>query len=230
MSQDSSQKKTKTQSKPVAGKQPPVTQIKARSFLRSKAQDVLGGKIILEVKRHWAGLVGLCLGIISGLLLASLLLSLVGVVGGLFDSFVVILLVLTVAFVICVLAARVYWGNQLIVSETSICQITCYAIFSSKASILGLANIEDVTVVREGVFAHFWGYGILNIETAGEQDNFKFLYCPQPENCAHLIMELREKYLRDNPAQKLRWTNPFYLRVKTRADKDSRRLKLHLFI
>ena len=77
------------------------------------------------------------------------------------------------------------------VTQMEVRQVTREALFVSKSSVLGLANIEDVTVVRDGIFAH-----IFNIETAGEQDNFKFKYCPRPGYFGHEVMKLREEYLR----------------------------------
>ena len=47
-----------------------------------------------------------------------------------------------------------------------------------------------------GLFAHAFDYGTLNIETAGEQENFMFKYCPKPEECARTLMSLREEYLK----------------------------------
>jgi hypothetical protein len=39
------------------------------------------------------------------------------------------------------------------------------------------------------------GYGNLSIETAGEQSNFNFTYCPRPGYYAKVILNAREKIL-----------------------------------
>jgi len=38
-------------------------------------------------------------------------------------------------------------------------------------------------------------YGTLKIETAGEQTNFSFTFCPNPNHCAKVILDAREKML-----------------------------------
>ena len=81
------------------------------------------------------------------------------------------------------------------INQTEVRQITQQTLFFTKTSVLGLANIEDVTAIRKGVFAHLLDYGTLNIETAGEQENFKFKYCPDPDRFVGLLMQAREKYL-----------------------------------
>ena len=172
---------------------------------KSASLSFLGNEIITEIRRHWWGLISLYLVMGGGLMLAWLLLVLVtDRSGGFLLNSLVSLIVIIMMTVICFLAARVFWSNKLIISRSNVCQITHYTLFSSKSSVLGLANIEDVTIERKGVFAHFWRYGTLSIETAGEQDNFYFIYCPKPEECARLIMELREEYILAAPSQKLR--------------------------
>ena len=97
---------------------------------------------------------------------------------------------------LCFLINYVYWGNIFRIYETEVRLLARRAVFYSKFSILGLANVEDVTFERQGVFAHVMDYGTLNVETAGEQENFIFKYCPRPEKQTRLLMETREKYLK----------------------------------
>ena len=55
---------------------------------------------------------------------------------------------------------KVYWGNVILISGTNVRQLTRRALFHTKSSTLGLANIEDVTFIRNGFFAHLLDFGI----------------------------------------------------------------------
>ena len=127
---------------------------------------------ILEIRRHWFGLFALYGLMIFGLLMFmtfpvlvsdsqsdDLALVGLGVLG----------FALLVAAPLAFFIWKVYWGNVIKISNTEVRQLTRRALFHTKSSVLGLANIEDVTVIRNGIFAHFLNYGTLNIETAGEQ-------------------------------------------------------------
>jgi hypothetical protein len=39
------------------------------------------------------------------------------------------------------------------------------------------------------------GYGSLLIETAGEQENFHFDYCPHADHYAKLVLEARQQFM-----------------------------------
>jgi uncharacterized membrane protein YdbT with pleckstrin-like domain len=73
-----------------------------------------------------------------------------------------------------------------------------YGLFSRKVSQLNMVNVEDVTAVQNGIFQTMFGFGSLNIETAGEQVNFHFTYCPRPGYYAKVILDAREQILGQN--------------------------------
>jgi hypothetical protein len=64
-----------------------------------------------------------------------------------------------------------------------------------KVSQLSLANVEDVTSEQRGIFSNMFNYGVLNIETAGEQANFNFGYCPNPHRIAKIILDAKDDFL-----------------------------------
>lgn len=101
--------------------------------------------------------------------------------------------ILSVVFMI--LSARVYNSNQLIVTDVNITQVNQAGLFNRKVSELSMSNVEDVTSQQNGVFATLLNYGTLKIETAGEQNNFLFKYCPNPNAYAKAILDARSQYL-----------------------------------
>ena len=94
---------------------------------------------------------------------------------------------------ILVIATVIYYSSRLILTDKNITQVIQVGLFNRKVSQLSVANIEDVTAIKKGIFSTVLNYGILNIETAGEQVNFVFSYCPDPDFYARQILEAREQ-------------------------------------
>ena len=160
----------------------------------------------MVVRRHWFGffnLVAAALGLLALLGLIIVFFPLSG--GSVLDQQSIWLIILVGLMFIFMLAGlflamwHIYFSNQLILTHGMVSQKVQMAIFKDKQSQLGLANIEDVTSARSGFFQTTLGFGTLTIETAGEQNNFQFRYCPHPERCAKIIMEVRSGFLADNP-------------------------------
>ncbi len=188
--QEAKKRTTKTQAKSKPSK-------KAASKKGKDTVEKDESKLVLEIHRHWFGLFSLYALLGFGILSVLVFILII-------DDFwrdnagVAIILAFFILIALVVLffsIGYVYRGNIIMISKTNVRQLTRQAIFFNKFSILGLANVEDVTVIREGFFSHLLNYGILNIETAGEQENFTFRYCPRPEECIRILMETREQYL-----------------------------------
>lgn len=103
--------------------------------------------------------------------------------------------VIVLAVLVVIMTTMVYRQNRLIVTDRNITQILQYGLFSRKVSQLNMVNVEDVTAVQSGFLSTIIGYGTLTIETAGEQANFKFTYCPRPGYYAKVILNAREAIL-----------------------------------
>lgn len=108
------------------------------------------------------------------------------------------LLAILFALILVVLLSLIYRQNRLIVTDRNITQILQYGLFNRKVSQLNMVNVEDVTVHQSGIFPTMLGYGELVIETAGEQANFHFTYCPKPGYYAKIILNAREQLLGQN--------------------------------
>lgn len=98
-------------------------------------------------------------------------------------------------FIILTIATIIYRENRVIVTDRNITQVLQYGLFSRKVSQLNIENIEDVTAVQQGILATMFNFGTLKIETAGEQVNFHFSYCPRADYYAKVILDAREKML-----------------------------------
>jgi uncharacterized membrane protein YdbT with pleckstrin-like domain len=100
-----------------------------------------------------------------------------------------------IAFLVMVLATYLYKQNTLILTSRNITQILQYGIFSRKVSQLNVDNVEDVTAVQNGFLPTIFNYGTLKIETAGEQMNFHFIFCPNAGYYAKIILDSKEAAL-----------------------------------
>lgn len=105
------------------------------------------------------------------------------------------LVAITFTIIGITIAAIIYRQNRLIVTDINITQILQYGLFNRKVSQLNLINVEDVTSVQKGILSTLFGFGELKIETAGEQANFHFTYCPKSSYYANVILNAREKIL-----------------------------------
>lgn len=99
------------------------------------------------------------------------------------------------AFVVILIATYIYKQNRVIITDRNITQVLQFGLFNRKVSQLNVNNVEDVTALQDGVLPTFFNYGTLKIETAGEQVNFNFTFCPNAGFYAKIILDAREKML-----------------------------------
>lgn len=84
------------------------------------------------------------------------------------------------AIALTAVAAFLYTNNVLIITSEKVSQQLYLSLFNRKISQLSIADVQDVTVRQQGLFAHVFNYGTLTIETAGEQSNYTFTFAPEP--------------------------------------------------
>lgn len=111
----------------------------------------------------------------------------------------IVLLVAGAAILLMFGAIILYRQSRLLVTNKNLTQIIQRGIFFRITSQLSLANVEDVTAHQKGFFATFLNFGTLTVETAGEQENFIFKYCPDVQRIAKAILEAREQYIENDP-------------------------------
>lgn len=82
--------------------------------------------------------------------------------------------------VLTAVAAFLYINNVILVTSEKVCQQLYLSLFNKKISQLSIADVQDVTVKQQGIWAHLFNYGTLTVETAGEQSNYTFTFVPEP--------------------------------------------------
>jgi len=161
---------------------------------------------IADVRRHPIGLFFLYLQIMLALGLAFFfifyfmpsLTSSLGVNSGTGQSVAVLIALIASLFAVVylILATKIYQTSQLIITDDNVTQVMQVGLFHRKVSEVSMENIEDVTASQRGVLQTFFNYGRLHIETAGEQNNYNFIYCPNPNAYAKAIQDARVTFLK----------------------------------
>lgn len=174
-----------------------------QDFNRTLGQLGPDEQLLAVIKRHPFGIVKLYAQmlvavIFAGGLIMALLPELIprednpGIYVG-----VGIVAVILIAFLVIILAIAtiIYGRNKLVVTSETITQTLQLGLFNKKVSQLAVSNIEDVTAQKTGFFPTVLNYSRLLIETAGEQENFYFDYCPSADHYAKLILDTRQQFL-----------------------------------
>ncbi len=156
---------------------------------------------IVIIKRHPFGLIAQQLGffVASVLAIGFILFGLPEVADKGTSAYVLISSLVMISIAIFLLLAFaflvLYYESKIIVTNKNVTQILQKGIFNRQTSQLSFANVEDVTASKKGVFSTFFNFGTLTIETAGEQNNFVFKYCPNVNMVAKQILEAREGFI-----------------------------------
>ncbi len=158
--------------------------------------------VVLSVRRHPVGILLLyvqaAVGLAAGLALIYFILpSFITDNGARIYRWVAAFSVIAIVLVtlVLVIASFIYRQSRILVTDKNITQVLQLSLFSRKVSQLNLANVEDVTAEQHGIIASIFNYGLLKIETAGEQANFYFSFCPRPNEIARQILEARENFV-----------------------------------
>ncbi len=166
-----------------------------------------GEKVICEIKRHPIGMLGKYIAAIFGLLVIGIFAMAIipKVVPQAsqahvreFALFGIVLVAIITAIGLWI-SATIYYKNRWIVTSDSITQVSQTGLFSAQTSQLSMANLQDITVIQDGVIPAMFHYGVLRAETAGEQSKFVFIYCPNPKYYAQQILVARENFINSSP-------------------------------
>jgi uncharacterized membrane protein YdbT with pleckstrin-like domain len=157
-------------------------------------------RVLFEIKRHPMGLITTYLAVGIGMVLLAVLTAFIAqqvgssnaqAVRALWAGFGIVMIVLVG---IMFLSNIVYWGNRWVLTTDSITQVLQHSLFNKETAQLSLGNLEDVTAEQHGIIAHMFNYGTVKAETAGEREKFVFLYCPNPNHYAQMVLQAREAF------------------------------------
>lgn len=161
---------------------------------------VQGESIQRIVRRHWASLVPSFLAAAAPTLLALALAYL----DSRYPSSIPFpqLLVVVLVVILTVLAGAllysgfyVYDRNILIFTSLRLFETEQLSIFNRRLAQLDLSRIQDAAGLRVGFWGTLLNYGSLEIQSAGETEQFIFNYAPNPTQLAADALQAHSNYL-----------------------------------
>jgi uncharacterized membrane protein YdbT with pleckstrin-like domain len=162
-----------------------------------------GEHIVTVVHRHLIGIVAIYIETLVGVIALTGLLIVVApsfvqnLSGQAYKLFIAgVILAIALLALILFVATYIYRQSRLIVSDKSLIQVIQRGLFIRKVSRLSMSNVQDVEAEHNGFLATIFNFGTMTVETAGEEDNFVFRYCPTPDLYADKILEARQAYTR----------------------------------
>lgn len=182
----------------------PIKRANLTLFEHDKEEQILG-----EIPRHPIGLyfiafnalvlvLLLLFGLFYGIRHQDQVMSTLGLsttidIGRLLTVTVAIMVFLIVAGAF--LAAYVYDGNYIVVTDQKLIFVNQKNIFARRISQLSIGDIQDVTVDQLTLLSRIFHYGTINIETAGEQAHFVIPYARDPHAAGKEIVQAHEQNL-----------------------------------
>jgi hypothetical protein len=103
-----------------------------------------------------------------------------------------LLLLLFVFFVLL----TTYYLDIIVITNERIIDIEQISLFSRDIAVTSLHNVEDVKVEVLGIFATFFDFGNLSIQTAAETREFLVKGVRHPEYARNIIMQAYEEAIR----------------------------------
>ena len=160
-------------------------------------------QVIFNVRRHYIGLLAIYLSaiIIEMILLATmfLIINIKDKIGleSISDTGVttIFAVLLVIGFIGAIVAARIYRNSQLVLTNENIILVVQFGLFNRQVSQLNLAKVQDVSADQIGILASMFGFGAIDVETAGEAANFHFNYIHDPNKLAKQIIEAHQVYV-----------------------------------
>lgn len=77
-----------------------------------------------------------------------------------------------------------------IVTDRRIIDSTQHGFFNRTISELHMTRIQDISVHVDGLIQSVFRFGDLRVQTAGTEENFKFIQVPRPEEVKNQIMQM----------------------------------------
>lgn len=161
-----------------------------------------GEYLVCEVRKHPLGIIYVFIQAIIGFAVAGGLLLLLlpdflsddNRASTTSSALLVLVFLAALMLLILMVATYLYTQNKIIVTNKNVTQVIQRGLFSRKVSELSLGSVEDVTADKHGIMGTIFDYGDLRIETAGEQNNFHFSYCPRPNYYGQQLLDARQNY------------------------------------
>jgi membrane protein YdbS with pleckstrin-like domain len=95
-------------------------------------------------------------------------------------------------------AVWIWRNNRILVTNEHIVDIDQVTIFRRSVATLTLGRIQDVSAETAGPVQTLLQYGTITVQTAGQQEKFRFDYLPRPYEVEQYILEVHKEYLEEH--------------------------------
>ncbi|MFH1749891.1 MAG: PH domain-containing protein [bacterium] len=177
-----------------------------------------GEKVIYFIHRHWFIFLKLGLLLLFMSILPFILYLIIKIqIPQVWEYFAGPLTLILGSYLLLVVTfGLIFWMNYyfdiVIITNRRIVEIEQRDLFNRAVFSVEIIHVEDVSVEVNGMFATFFGYGDLEIQTAGASRNFIFHQIPEPNTVAREISTLYNLLVRLNGYKKNNYSknNKFY--------------------
>jgi len=151
-----------------------------------------GEKVLLVLRSHWVTNLG---WIFLGIIFLFLPLALVKfpLIAFLPEKYQVLVLIGWYLLLVAYLFQRflTWYFNIGIVTDQRVVDVDFYGLLYKEITDAELDKIEDVTEIQIGAVRTLFNFGVLSVQTAGENKMIEFSDIPNPRQVAKLLQDLR---------------------------------------
>lgn len=170
-----------------------------------------GEYVINHIRRHPLGLVTINLATISACFLAIIIWwyllvhpgSEAVIVPPESVGWVSMIMMGLVLFALAVgaIAGTIYRRNKFFLTNESVIQHIQTSLFSQNDQIVSLANIEDASYSKTGIFQTLFNYGSIRLSTQGDETTYKFHWVADPKKQIDQLNNTVESFKNGRPIE-----------------------------
>lgn len=170
---------------------------------RSFAGQLPDENTAVVLRMHWIFLLGAILAFVCLYLLPLVIFVLIRNILATDDAIRVYWLVVFIYYLVCwnglFYRLTLYVLNTWIVTDHRIMAIEQHRLFHRTEAELTIVKVQDVEVTVSGFIATFLNYGDVQIQSAGEDENFLFKKVPNPAAVKDAIIKAQRDYQSSHP-------------------------------
>lgn len=104
--------------------------------------------------------------------------------------FIILFALLAAAFLVAIVALRVYRGNKLFITNKHAIQFVMHSLVSTSVNIIDLASVEDASFRQDSLLQKIFHYGIFRLSTIGDETTYTFKYSDISSNDLREVTKL----------------------------------------
>lgn len=97
------------------------------------------------------------------------------------------------------IATYIYNGNRFYLTNESVVQEIMIGIFNKHEQTVSLANIEDASFYKQGIFSYFFDFGTIRLSTEGDETTYRFSYVKNPKRQIAILNNAVEAFKNGRP-------------------------------